>query len=109
MLSCEDAAEALSSGCGDLGRDGLARHPCVGPDRADFVLPGCAIFAAIHRLWPAAEVVVADRGLREGMLLRMIRADRGRSDRFRAERARPDPARESCRFGAGAATLPLSA
>jgi exopolyphosphatase/pppGpp-phosphohydrolase len=59
-----------------LGREGLAAHPCVGSDRVDFVLPGCAVFAAITRLWPASRVIVADRGLREGMLLRMIRADR---------------------------------
>ena len=52
---------------------GLAEHPCVGPERAAFVLPGCAIFEAIFRRWPAAEVTVADRGLREGMLLRMMR------------------------------------
>jgi exopolyphosphatase/guanosine-5'-triphosphate,3'-diphosphate pyrophosphatase len=45
----------------------------VGPERVDFVLPGCAIFEAIRRLWPAEDIIVADRGLREGMLLRMIR------------------------------------
>jgi exopolyphosphatase/guanosine-5'-triphosphate,3'-diphosphate pyrophosphatase len=56
-----------------LGPAGLAEHPCVGPERAAFVLPGCAIFEAIFRRWPAAEVTVADRGLREGMLLRMMR------------------------------------
>jgi exopolyphosphatase/guanosine-5'-triphosphate,3'-diphosphate pyrophosphatase len=56
-----------------LGRAGLVEHPCVGAERADFVLPGCAIFEAIRRLWPASRVVVADRGLREGMLLRMMR------------------------------------
>ncbi len=56
----------------------LAAHPCVGGDRASFVLPGCAIYAAISRLWPADRVVVADRGLREGMLLRMMRTERGR-------------------------------
>ena len=61
-----------------LGRKGLSEHPCVGPDRAEFVLPGCAIFAAIQQLWPAPHVLVADRGLREGMLLRMMRNDRGR-------------------------------
>lgn len=61
-----------------LGPHELARHPCVGPDRVEFVLPGCAVFAAITRLWPAPQVVVADRGLREGMVLRMIRADRAR-------------------------------
>jgi exopolyphosphatase/guanosine-5'-triphosphate,3'-diphosphate pyrophosphatase len=47
----------------------------------DFVLPGCAVYAAITRVWPAPKVVVADRGLREGMLLRMIRADRSRRAR----------------------------
>ena len=60
-----------------LGPGGLALHPCVGADRADFVLPGCAVFEAIRRTWPATEVVVADRGLREGMLLRMMRQHRG--------------------------------
>ncbi|HTN11468.1 MAG TPA: Ppx/GppA phosphatase family protein [Acetobacteraceae bacterium] len=59
-----------------LGSAGRAAHPCVGPERADSVLPGCAIFAAIQHLWPAPQVVVADRGLREGMLLRMMRAER---------------------------------
>ena len=38
------------------------------------MLPGCAVFAAIRLVWPAPSVVVADRGLREGMLLRMMRA-----------------------------------
>jgi exopolyphosphatase/guanosine-5'-triphosphate,3'-diphosphate pyrophosphatase len=39
----------------------------------DFVLPGCAIFAAIHELWQVPELTVADRGLREGMLMRLMR------------------------------------
>ena len=59
-----------------LGRAGLALHPCVGPDRVEFVLPGCAIYAAIRQVWPMPCLTVADRGLREGMLLRMMRADR---------------------------------
>jgi exopolyphosphatase/guanosine-5'-triphosphate,3'-diphosphate pyrophosphatase len=60
-----------------MGREGLAAHPCVGPDRVEFVLPGCAVYAAIRRVWPAPRITVADRGLREGMLARMIRAARG--------------------------------
>lgn len=74
-LDCHTADAAL----GDLfalGREGLAAHPCVGPERVDFVLPGCAVYAAIRRVWPAPRLTVADRGLREGMLLRMMRADR---------------------------------
>ena len=65
-----DAALALLRG---LGPDALRRHPCVGPDRVDFVLPGCAVYQAIRDTWPMAEVTVADRGLREGMLIQMMR------------------------------------
>ncbi|HQT47736.1 MAG TPA: Ppx/GppA family phosphatase [Acidocella sp.] len=56
-----------------LGREGLGRHPCIGGERVDFVLPGCAIFAAIHEMWQVPELMVADRGLREGMLMRLMR------------------------------------
>jgi exopolyphosphatase/guanosine-5'-triphosphate,3'-diphosphate pyrophosphatase len=74
-LSAAEAGAALSH-LRSLGRDGLIRHPCVGSDRVELVLPGCAVFAAITRMWPAPHVIVADRGLREGLLLRLIRADR---------------------------------
>jgi exopolyphosphatase/guanosine-5'-triphosphate,3'-diphosphate pyrophosphatase len=103
VLSCTEASDAVQR-LRDMGREGLALHPCVGPERADFVLPGCAIFAAIQRLWPAEQVVVADRGLREGMLLRMIRAERTRADRARCDRARLGEAR---RFNACADAPPL--
>ncbi len=52
-------------------------HPCIGRDRADLVLPGCAIFEAIRREWPTERVRVADRGLREGILISLIDQDRG--------------------------------
>jgi exopolyphosphatase/guanosine-5'-triphosphate,3'-diphosphate pyrophosphatase len=74
-LSREAVDEALAHTTG-LGREGLIRHPCIGQDRVDFVLPGCAIFAAIHDLWQAPTLTVADRGLREGMLMRLMRASR---------------------------------
>ncbi|HEX3349376.1 MAG TPA: Ppx/GppA phosphatase family protein [Acetobacteraceae bacterium] len=70
-----DAANAALERLREMGPDGMGRHPCVGPDRAEFVLPGCALFAAIHALWPVPRVLVADRGLREGMLMRLMRAD----------------------------------
>jgi len=72
VLSASAADGALGVLRG-LGRDGLALHPCVGAERVDFVLPGCAVFEAIRQTWPTSDVVVADRGLREGMLLRMMR------------------------------------
>jgi exopolyphosphatase/guanosine-5'-triphosphate,3'-diphosphate pyrophosphatase len=77
VLSAQAADQALAILRG-LGRDGLAAHPCVGPERVEFVLPGCAVFEAIRQTWPMAEVTVADRGLREGMLLRMMRQARKR-------------------------------
>ncbi|MGN6486876.1 MAG: Ppx/GppA phosphatase family protein [Devosia sp.] len=51
-------------------------HPCIGRDRADLVLPGCAIFEAIRREWPTDRVRVADRGLREGILISLMDMDR---------------------------------
>lgn len=52
-------------------------HPCIGADRADLLLPGAAILDAIHKVWPCERLRVADRGLREGVLLAlMARADR---------------------------------
>jgi exopolyphosphatase / guanosine-5'-triphosphate,3'-diphosphate pyrophosphatase len=77
VLTAEATDQALAT-LRALGREGLARHPCVGPDRAEFVLPGCAIFEAIRDTWPVDKVTVADRGLREGMLLRMMRTPHGR-------------------------------
>jgi exopolyphosphatase/guanosine-5'-triphosphate,3'-diphosphate pyrophosphatase len=51
-----------------LDVEALARIGSIGAERADLMLPGCAIFAALCSLWPSAVLRVADRGLREGML-----------------------------------------
>ena len=56
--------------------DRRVSHPCIGRDRADLVLPGCAIFEAIRREWPTERVRVADRGLREGILISLMDEDR---------------------------------
>jgi exopolyphosphatase/guanosine-5'-triphosphate,3'-diphosphate pyrophosphatase len=89
LVLAGDAARQAVERLRALGPHELERHPCVGPDRVEFVLPGCAVFAAITRLWPAPQVVVADRGLREGMLLRMIRADRAPARRTWLQAAHP--------------------
>ncbi|SNY92891.1 exopolyphosphatase / guanosine-5'-triphosphate,3'-diphosphate pyrophosphatase [Cohaesibacter sp. ES.047] len=47
-------------------------NPCIGQDRADLVLAGCAILEAFHREWPCGQLRVADRGLREGILMEMM-------------------------------------
>ncbi len=58
-----------------LDFDGRAANPCIGPDRADLVLAGCAILEAIRRRWPCDRMRVADRGLREGLLTDMMADD----------------------------------
>jgi exopolyphosphatase / guanosine-5'-triphosphate,3'-diphosphate pyrophosphatase len=52
-----------------------AANACIGHDRADLVLAGCAVLEAIRRAFPSERLRVADRGLREGMLVQMMRAD----------------------------------
>jgi exopolyphosphatase/guanosine-5'-triphosphate,3'-diphosphate pyrophosphatase len=49
-----------------------AAHPCIGPERADLVLAGCAILEAVCTLWPVGRLRVADRGIREGILLGLV-------------------------------------
>jgi exopolyphosphatase/guanosine-5'-triphosphate,3'-diphosphate pyrophosphatase len=49
-----------------------AAQPCIGPDRADLVLAGAAILQAVQELWPCERVRVADRGLREGLLMSLM-------------------------------------
>jgi exopolyphosphatase / guanosine-5'-triphosphate,3'-diphosphate pyrophosphatase len=51
-----------------------AAHPCIGQDRADLVLAGCAILEAICSLWPIGRLAVADRGIREGILMNLVGA-----------------------------------
>jgi exopolyphosphatase/guanosine-5'-triphosphate,3'-diphosphate pyrophosphatase len=76
---CEAAAGRLLS----LTARERAEQPCIGPDRADLVLAGAAILQAVQELWPCSRVRVADRGLREGMLLSLMADRRGRRRRRR--------------------------
>ena len=76
---CERAADRLMA----VGPDGRAAESCIGPDRADLVLAGAAIMEAVQRAWPSERVRVADRGLREGLLLQRMREERRTSRRRR--------------------------
>jgi exopolyphosphatase/guanosine-5'-triphosphate,3'-diphosphate pyrophosphatase len=76
---CEAAADHLLS----LDRSQRAAQPCIGPDRADLVLAGAAILQAVQELWPCASVRVADRGLREGLLMSLMNAPPPRRGRGR--------------------------
>jgi exopolyphosphatase/guanosine-5'-triphosphate,3'-diphosphate pyrophosphatase len=52
-----------------------ANNNCISVERADLVLAGCAILDAIRNAFPLPRLRVADRGLREGMLVEMMRED----------------------------------
>ena len=57
--------------------------PCIGRERSDLVVAGCAILETILELWPADRLGVADRGIREGILRSLISAG-GMAERNRA-------------------------
>ncbi len=58
--------------------------PCIGNDRAELVVAGCAILEGIMDIWPADRLGVADRGIREGILRSLMAAD-AEGERCRAE------------------------
>ena len=60
----------------DMSYEERAANGCIGHERADLVLAGCAIFEAIRRSFPSDRIRIADRGLREGILMQLMSADR---------------------------------
>ena len=80
---CERVADRLAA----LTVAQRAAEPCIGVDRADLVLAGAAILQAVQEVWPCERVRVADRGLREGLLLSLMsQKRRGRARRPRVGR-----------------------
>ncbi len=73
-LSFADARSAAERLRG-MNLEQRTAHPCIGRGRADLVVAGCAILEAIRRTWPCEKLVVADRGVREGLLLSLIECD----------------------------------
>ena len=71
-LDAEDVG-AVTGRLTAMDYDQRAAHGCIGVDRADLVVAGCAILAAIMRAWPLARLRVADRGVREGVLFDLMR------------------------------------
>jgi len=70
-----DAMRGISGALAAMAIDERAALPCIGTERADLVVAGCAILEAILDLWPAERVGIADRGIREGILKRLMRSD----------------------------------
>jgi len=69
--SMREICAALSG----MSHEERARFPCIGHDRADLIVAGCAILEAIMDIWPAATLGVADRGIREGILRSLMARD----------------------------------
>ena len=70
-----DAMQKISTMIAEMDHDERAALPCIGRDRADLVVAGCAILEAIVEIWPAEKLGVADRGIREGILRSLMARD----------------------------------
>jgi exopolyphosphatase/guanosine-5'-triphosphate,3'-diphosphate pyrophosphatase len=69
--SMQEITDRLST----MSREDRKEVPCIGNDRADLVVAGCAILDSILEIWPADMLGVADRGIREGILRSLIASD----------------------------------
>jgi len=70
-----DAMQKISTMIAEMDHEERAALPCIGRDRADLVVAGCAILEGILEIWPAQKLGVADRGIREGILRSLMARD----------------------------------
>ena len=69
-----ETVRTISRRIAAMSYEARVAHACIGPERADLVIAGCAILEAVCGTWPVGRLRVADRGLREGILFTMMRA-----------------------------------
>jgi exopolyphosphatase/guanosine-5'-triphosphate,3'-diphosphate pyrophosphatase len=70
-----EAMQKISGMIAGMDYEGRSSLPCIGTERADLVVAGCAILEAIIEIWPAPNLGVADRGIREGILRSLMARD----------------------------------
>ncbi|MCH6589450.1 MAG: Ppx/GppA family phosphatase [Proteobacteria bacterium] len=70
-----DSIAAISARLSGMDYKARSTYPCIRRDGADLMVMGCAILDAICRRWPVGRLRIADRGIREGLLLGMMAAD----------------------------------
>jgi len=70
-----EAMRAISARLSALSPAERISLPCIGNERADLVVAGCAILDEILAIWPAHRLGVADRGIREGILRSLMSCD----------------------------------
>lgn len=88
----DDECLAVTERLLSLSPEQRAKEPCIGPDRADLVLAGAAILRAVQESWPCSRARVADRGLREGILLSLMSPKKRRRRRRRRSSGSAAPA-----------------
>ena len=80
-----------------LGDEGRKKHPCIGAQKADLTMAGCAIIEGLCSFWPIEEITVADRGIREGILLDMMHSNRSKNFYNKRKKFHPPFRRRSAR------------
>lgn len=84
LIVPSQAMRDISARLSGMSLEERSELPCIGTDRADLVVAGCAILDSILDIWPAERLGVADRGIREGILRSMMAAD-AEGERHRQE------------------------
>ena len=86
----------------NMGHEGRCKHSCIGKTKAELTISGCAIVEALCSFWPILEVTIADRGIREGILLDMMHHQKnnyfhpyGKRRRFKRRNFRYDQQQKS--------------
>ncbi len=69
-----EAMRNISASLSTMTPEERRAQPCIGTERSDLVVAGCAILETILDLWPADRLGVADRGIREGILRSLMAA-----------------------------------
>jgi exopolyphosphatase/guanosine-5'-triphosphate,3'-diphosphate pyrophosphatase len=70
-----EAMQSISTMIATMDYEERSGLPCIGSERADLVVAGCAILEAIMEIWPAKNLGIADRGIREGILRSLMARD----------------------------------
>ncbi len=96
-LSIQDVKKTITK-IKRMGDEGRKKHACIGMQKADLTIAGCAIIEGLLSFWPIAEITIADRGIREGILLDMMHADKQQKKNKRHFRSRFPFAKKSWRY-----------
>ena len=74
-LTAQDVDKTISK-IKRMGDEGRKKHACIGMQKADLTIAGCAIIEGLMSFWNVSEITIADRGIREGILLDLMHSER---------------------------------